>query len=108
MTQRSPLFDSTPHRTPRFAVIAQIGAVVAIALVALVIVFANFVDREGIVEDVILPVLGVATLLSSVAAFFAGVVALLRERDRSVSTMLATLVGALLGLLMISELFLQG
>lgn len=104
MTHPSPTSDSDPHKTFRFGAIAKIGAVVAIVLVALVIVFANFVDREGVVGDLILPVLGIGTLLSSVAGFLAGGVALLRERDRSVSTILATLAGALLGLLMISEL----
>lgn len=104
MTQLSRMFDSAPHTSPRYAAIAKIGAVVAIVLVALVIVFANFVDREGVVGDIILPVLGIGTLLSSVAGFLAGGVALLRERDRSVSTILATLAGALFGLLMISEL----
>jgi len=93
------IVDSTPQGARRSA---------AIALVGLAIVVANLFDRDGVVGDIVLPALGIATLLSSAVAFLAGVVALLREREWSVGTILATLAGAFLCLLMMSELFIQG
>lgn len=54
------------------------------------------------------PTLGIATLLGGVGAFLAGVVAMLREHDRSAGTILATVAGALLAWFMVVELFVEG
>jgi hypothetical protein len=102
-------FGSPPTTARRFASIAKLGVAAALALFGLAILAGGLgLDRDGAIGTVIFPTLGVLTLLGGVGAFLAGIIAIFREHDRSVGTILATVAGALVGWFMIVEMFIEG
>jgi hypothetical protein len=108
MKRLSLTFGLSPRMVRRYASIAKFSMAVVLALLGLAIVVGSSgLDRDGTIGTLIFPTLGILTLLGGVGAFLAGVVAMHREHDRSVGTILITIAGGLIGVFMIFEMFLE-
>jgi hypothetical protein len=109
MKHPSVTFDPSSRTYHRFASIAKIGVATALAALVLAITAGTLgLNRDGTIGTVVFPTLGVVTLLGGVGAFLAGLLAMLREHDRSGGVIVASVVGALLAWFMIVELFIEG